>query len=83
MELHTSNSVTDEYAQVYVVTELQFGETSHESTEQLKIHKLPLIEAIEMAKTGAITDAISVAALLRIDVMNSSCELRLRVEVTN
>jgi len=83
MELHTSNSVTNEYAQVYVATELQFGETAHEPTEQLKIHKLPLAEAVKMAQTGEITDAISVAALLRIDVMNSSCELRLRVEVTN
>lgn len=70
MELHTSNSVTDEYAQVYVATNLQFGETNHESTEQLKIHKLPLAEAIEMAQTGEITDAISVAALLRIKVEN-------------
>lgn len=68
MELHTSNSVTDEYAQVYVARDLQFGETEHESTEQLKIRKLPLTDAIEMAMTGEITDAISVAALLRVQL---------------
>ncbi|MBV1914444.1 MAG: NUDIX hydrolase [Pseudomonadales bacterium] len=66
MELHTSNSVTDECARVYVATDLQFGETNHESTEQLRLHKLPLSEAIEMAMTGEITDAISVAGLLRV-----------------
>lgn len=71
MELHTSNSVIDEYAQVYVAKDLEFGETEHESTEQLKIHKLPLEEAIEMAMTGEITDAISVAGLLRMKLRNS------------
>ncbi|MBL4583263.1 MAG: NUDIX hydrolase [Pseudomonadales bacterium] len=69
MELHTSNSVTDEYAQVFVAKDLQFCETNHESTEQLKVYKLPLAEAIEMAMEGGITDAISVAALLRVKLM--------------
>jgi len=71
MELHTSNSVTDEYAQVYVATGLEYGETQHDSTEQLTIHKLPLDEAIEMAMTGEITDAVSVAGLLRMKLRNS------------
>ncbi len=70
MELHTSNSVTDEYAQVYIAKELQFGETDHKSTEQLRLHKLPLVEAIEMAMNGEITDAISVAGLLRVKLEN-------------
>ena len=36
--------------------------------EDLAIRKLPLTEAIDMVVRGEITDAISVAALLRIAV---------------
>lgn len=64
MRLHTSNSITDEEARVYVATGLHQGETDFEETENIEIRKLPLSEAIAMARSGAITDAISVAALL-------------------
>lgn len=66
MRLHTSNSITDEVGFVFVATELQQGETAFDDMEDLDVRKLPLVEAIEMAKNGEITDAISVAALLRI-----------------
>ena len=66
MRLHTSNSVTDECGVVYVAKALSEGETAFEETEDLEVRKLPLEEAIEMARRGEITDAISVAALLRI-----------------
>ena len=65
MELHTSNSVTDEYAIVYLARDLQFGQAMPESTEDLKIKKLPVKEAIRWVVEGKITDAISVAALLK------------------
>lgn len=64
MRLHTSNSITDEAGLVYVATGLQQGEADFEETENIEIRKLPLSEAIAMARSGAITDAISVAALL-------------------
>ena len=66
MRLHVSNSITDEVGIVYLAEELQQGEADPEETEVLKLRKLPLAEAVHMAKTGLITDAISVAALLRI-----------------
>lgn len=66
MRLHTSNSITDESGVVYVARDLTEGEPEFEETEDLEIRKLPLLEAIEMARSGAITDAISVAALLRV-----------------
>ena len=64
MRLHTSNSITDEAAIVYVAKGLTAGEPCFEEAEDLEIRKLPLSEAIEMARNGEITDAISVAALL-------------------
>ena len=65
MRLHTSNSITNEVGVVFVARKLTQGATEFEETEDLEIRKLPLAEAIAMARSGEITDAISVAALLR------------------
>ena len=66
MTLHTSNSITDEVGIVYLATGLSHGKTDFDDTEVLDVRRLPLDEAIEMAKDGRITDAICVAALFRI-----------------
>lgn len=65
MRLHTSNSITDEFGVVYIAEELTEGEPEFEETEDLEIRKLPLSEAVAMVNAGEITDAISVAALLK------------------
>ena len=64
MRLHTSNSITDEIGIVFLAEELTAGETDFEETEDLEIRRLPLTQAVAMARSGEITDAISVAALL-------------------
>ena len=69
MTMHLSNSVTDEFCVVFVARDLFAGKQELESTEDIEYKKLPLTEAIEMVKRGEITDAISVAALLRIALM--------------
>jgi len=66
MKLHTSNSVTDERGLVYIARDLTQGETEFEETEELLIQKLPLDEAVERVLSGEITDAISVAGLLKL-----------------
>lgn len=66
MRLHTSNSVTDERGLVYVARDLTQGETEFEETEDLLIQKVSLTEAIERVLSGEITDAISVAGLLKL-----------------
>ncbi len=66
MRLHTSNSVTDERGLVYVARDLTQGETEFEETEDLMIQKVSLTEAIERVLSGEITDAISVAGLLKL-----------------
>lgn len=63
--LHTSNSVTDEEGFVFLAEELEAGETAPEETEDLRLWKLPLSEAVEMVMNNRITDAISVAGLLK------------------
>lgn len=69
MRLHLSNSITDELGFVYVATDLSFGETQFEEMEDLEIRKLPLQDAVTMVLDGRITDAISAAALLRLNIV--------------
>ena len=63
--LHTSNSVTDEEGFVYLAEDLTPGELEPEETEDLRLWKLPLAEAIRMVMDDRITDGISVAGLLK------------------
>lgn len=74
LRLHTSNSCTDEVADVFVAIELGCGDAEPEETEELALRKLPLQEAIEMVVDGEITDAISVAALLKLQVLLQRCD---------
>jgi len=69
LEMHTSNSVTDEFAVAYVAQDLSFGETEPDDTEQLAIKKLPLQTAIEMAMDGRISDGFAMACLLKIHIL--------------
>ena len=72
MRLHTSNSITDEVGIVYVAEGLSEGETDFEETEDLEIRRLPLDEALQLVNDGEITDAISVAAILRVSSLRRS-----------
>lgn len=66
MHLHTSNSVTNEEATIYVAKGIKSGVQKLEDSEDICVKKLPLSEAIDMVKSGQITDAMSVAGLLRL-----------------
>lgn len=65
MRLHTSNSVTDEEGFVFLAEDLKEGPTAFEETEDLKILKLPFATALEMVLNQDITDALSVAGILK------------------
>lgn len=66
LTMHTSNSVTDEQAYIYIATEISQGQQALDDTEDIEVIKLPLREAIAMALNGEITDSLSLAALLKI-----------------
>lgn len=66
LRMHLSNSVCDEAAIVYLAQGLSLGATAHEDTEDIEILRLPLMDAVAMVLQGEITDAISVAALLKL-----------------
>ena len=65
MRVHLSNSLTDELGIAFVATDLQAGAMRHEETEDISVKSLPVGDAVQMAIDGEITDALSVAALLR------------------
>ncbi len=67
LEMHVSNSVSDEYAIAYIAQELEFGAAQPEETELLQIRRMPITEAVEMVMRGEITDSLSVAALLKVN----------------
>jgi 8-oxo-dGTP pyrophosphatase MutT (NUDIX family) len=69
LEMHLSNSVSDELAILYLATGLTQFEAEPEETEQLQIKKLPFKELYEMVLTGKIKDSMSVAAILKIQLM--------------
>lgn len=65
-EVYLSNSVTDEKAVIFMAQNLKQHIAQPEETEVLQIRKLPLQDAIEMAKNGEISDALSVISLLKV-----------------
>ena len=69
VEMHLSNSVSDEYSIVYLARELSQHTACPEETEQLQVRKLPFEEAYQMVEQGKITDSMSVAAILKVKLM--------------
>ena len=65
MEVHLSNSVSDELGIIYVAKGLEFGAPAPEDTEQLVIKKIPFDELFSMVMNGEITDSLAVAGILK------------------
>lgn len=70
LDMHLSNSVTDEFGILYLATDLEFGDAEPEDTEELKVKKLHLDKAIEMIYSGEITDSLTIAGLLRTKLLS-------------
>lgn len=69
MDMHLSNSVSDEKAFVFLARKLEQREAQPEETEELAVRKLPFEEAYRMVERGEITDSISVAAILKVKLL--------------
>lgn len=69
MEMHLSNSVTDEICCIYLARELSYHKPSPEETEQLTIKKIPFPQVVEMVIAGKIVDAVTVAAVLKVNYL--------------
>ncbi len=69
MEMHLSNSVSDEYAQIFLARGLSQHGAEPEETERITVRKIPFEEACKMVESGEIMDAISVAAILKLKLL--------------
>ena len=69
LQMHLSNSVSDELAIIYIARGLSMGTAEPEETEELVLRKLPFEEAYQMAMDGRITDSMSVAAILKTKIL--------------
>ena len=76
LTMQLSNSVSDEIAYVYLATGLRQEVADPEETEQLHIKKIPFAEAYAMVNNGAITDSISIAAILKIQLLIAEGKLK-------
>ena len=72
LEMHLSNSVTDEKAIVYVARNLSQHNAEPEETEDLRVQKIPFETVFQKVMAGEITDSITVAAILKWKVMQST-----------
>jgi 8-oxo-dGTP pyrophosphatase MutT (NUDIX family) len=67
LKVHLSNSVSDEVGYVFLAQGLIEGEHKREATEaDMKVWKLPFVEALDMVMTGKITDSLSIMAILKV-----------------
>ena len=75
LEMHVSNSVTDEASVIYVAQDLEFGTAEPEETEDLQIRKVPFQEVFEMVMNGEITDSLSMVGVMKVKLLMDSGKL--------
>ena len=69
LTMYLSNSVCDEFAIIFIAKNLTQENPQPEETEQLTIKKIKLEDAFKMVNTNEITDAVSIAALQKLEIM--------------
>jgi len=69
--LHLANSLTDERAVIVLARGLRPGPSAPDETEEFQLRKISLEEAYAAAKSGELTDAVTVYAILRLVLMRS------------
>lgn len=67
LDLHTSNSVTDESGAIFLARGLTRGEMALEATEDIEVLCVSLAEAIDWIFAGKITDSLTVMGLLAVE----------------
>ncbi len=62
-----SNSITDQRGRAFLAEDLTEGSPQPDPTEELRLWRLPLRDAVTMALDGRITDGLAVVGLCRAD----------------
>ncbi len=80
LEMHLSNSVSDEDATVYIATSLSQHEAIPEETEQLVVKKIPFDEVYDMVRRGDITDSLTVSSILQTKLLLLSGDIQVHYQ---
>ncbi|MEL6672365.1 MAG: NUDIX hydrolase [Bacteroidota bacterium] len=75
LEMHLSNSVSDEWGIVYLATGLEAGKAHPEEDEALQVEKWSLEEALARVESREVTDSLTVAAIYKLMLMQCRGEL--------
>lgn len=75
LEMHLSNSVSDELGIIYIAKELTFSAPQPDEEEVLQLKKVSFDEAFNMVMNGEITDSLSVAGILKTKILLDKGEL--------
>ena len=78
LRMDLSNSVSDESAIVYLAWDLKQGTPRPDESEQLTTRWVAFDEALALVNAGTIRDAISVAAILKLQHLRSAMGLDLK-----
>ena len=76
LHMYTCNSITDEEVFIFLAKELLHGKMELEETERIILKKIPSQFALEMINHGLITDAVSIAGLLKLMFNENISNLR-------
>lgn len=71
LNIHPSNAITTEFAKVFIAQELTQGKTIFDDTEDIVIQKLPIKKVLQLILDGQITDAITIATILKFNILST------------
>ncbi len=63
-EFYTMNGIGTERAKIFLARDVSLSDPAHETTELIELRRVPVAEAMRLARTGAITDGPSALAIL-------------------
>ena len=75
MDMHLSNSVSDEEGVIYIAKELSYFDPEPEDCEVLQIKKIPFNDVYEMVMNGELTDSLTVAGILKTKLLIDKGEI--------
>jgi 8-oxo-dGTP pyrophosphatase MutT (NUDIX family) len=75
LEMHLSNSVSDEWGIVYLAKGLHQGTATPEDTEDIQLKRMHLDEVYALVEKREITDSLTVAAVYKLMLMRAKGEL--------
>tara|TARA_B100000809_G_scaffold132475_1_gene130238 strand:+ start:5294 stop:5851 length:558 start_codon:yes stop_codon:yes gene_type:complete len=69
MDMHLSNSVSDEAGVIYIAKDLSYFDPEPEDCEVLQVKKIPLNTVYDMVMSGEITDSLTVSGILKTKIL--------------